>query len=205
MDKYDIDVMVATEEHVHYVPLILQTIEDAAKVRGTGIARRTQEYVENKMRERKAIIALYKDEFAGFCYIETWSHHHFVANSGLIVAEKFRGLGLATRIKLRAVELCFERFPNAKIFSLTTGAKVMKMNSDLGFKPVTFADLTEDDAFWNGCQTCVNYDVLMRTGRKMCLCTGLLYDPNDKENAANNKRLKKMFAKNNNITKKIKK
>ncbi|NCA79678.1 MAG: GNAT family N-acetyltransferase [Sphingobacteriia bacterium] len=197
MNKDEVNVVVATEEHIHFVPLILQTIENAAKVRGTGIARRTPEYVETKMHERKAIIALYHDEFAGFCYIETWSNRNFVANSGLIVAEKFRGIGLATRIKLRAIELCFECFPNSKIFSLTTGAKVMKMNSDLGFKPVTFSDLTNDDTFWKGCKTCVNYDVLTRTDRKMCLCTGLLYDPNDPENKANNERLKKLFMQSN--------
>ncbi len=188
-----IDVIVAGEEHLPYVPEILTTIENAAKIRGTGIARRNPAYVEQKMREGKAIIALCGTEFAGFCYIETWSNKNFVANSGLIVADKFRNLGLATRIKLRAVELCHERFPTSKIFSLTTGAKVMKMNTDLGFRPVTFADLTDDDAFWQGCHTCVNYDILTRTGRKMCLCTGLLYDPCDPANAENEIRLKEKF------------
>lgn len=188
-----IDVIVAGEEHLPYVPIILTTIENAAKVRGTGIARRNPAYVEQKMHEGKAIIALCGDDFAGFCYIETWSDKNFVANSGLIVADKYRNLGLATRIKLRAVELCHERYPNSKIFSLTTGAKVMKMNTDLGFRPVTFADLTSDDAFWKGCQTCVNYDVLCRTERKMCLCTGLLYDPADPANVENEKNLKEKF------------
>lgn len=194
VDGSQIRVSVATEEHLKYVHNVLETIERAAKVRGTGIARRSPEYIALKMREGKAIMALYGEEFAGFCYIETWSNKNFVANSGLIVADKFRNIGLATRIKLRAVELCFEKFPNAKIFSLTTGAKVMRMNTDLGFKPVTFADLTDDDAFWKGCETCVNYDVLMRTERKMCLCTGLLYDPHDPQNGSNNWILKGKFS-----------
>ena len=50
----------------------------------------------------------------------------------------------------------------------------MKMNSALGYKPVTFSELTDDQSFWNGCQTCKNFDVLQRTKQKMCLCTGML-------------------------------
>ena len=120
---------------------------------------------------------LFMEEFAGFCYIETWSDKKFVANSGLIVVEKFRGHGLAKRIKQKAFELSRERYPDAKIFGLTTGLAVMKINSELGYKPVTFSELTNDEAFWAGCQSCVNYDILQRTGRKYCLCTGMLFDP----------------------------
>ena len=58
----------------------------------------------------------------------------------------------------------------------------MKLNSDLGYKPVTFSELTTDESFWKGCQTCKNYDVLQRTEQKMCLCTGMLFDPKTKEN-----------------------
>ncbi|MEN8879541.1 MAG: GNAT family N-acetyltransferase, partial [Polaribacter sp.] len=75
------------------------------------------------------------------------------------------------------------KFPNAKVFSITTGLAVMKLNSDLGYKPVTFSELTDDQTFWNGCQTCKNFDILTRTERKMCLCTGMLFDPkNQNEN-----------------------
>jgi len=174
--------MVADESHVSYVQTILDTIEAAAKVRGTGIAKRTPEYVTRKMLEGKAIIALTDEgEFTGFCYIETWSNKQFVANSGLIVVDKFRGHGLAKSIKRKAFELSRERFPDAKIFGLTTGLAVMKINSELGYKPVTFSELTDDEAFWKGCQSCVNYDILQRTGRKMCLCTGMLFDPKGKD------------------------
>ena len=174
----DIEVIVAGEEHIPYVDEILDTINRAAKVRGTGIAKRSPEYVAQKMRERKAVIALSKQgEFAGFSYIESWSNKAFVANSGLIVADKFRGIGLASRIKQRIFRLSREMFPEAKIFSLTTGAAVMKMNFELGYRPVTFDELTDDAAFWRGCESCVNYDILQRNGGHKCLCTGLLYDP----------------------------
>ena len=185
-----IQIIVAGEEHIPYVEEILDTIEKAAKIRGTGIAKRSPEYVRQKMREGKAVIALCGKEFAGFCYIESWSDKHFVANSGLIVVEKYRGHGLAKRIKKFAFDLSRKRFPEAKLFGLTTGAAVMKINNELGYRPVTFSDLTDDDAFWKGCQSCVNYDVLTRTNRKMCLCTGMLYDPaehqENKEHQENN-------------------
>ena len=173
----EITVQVADTSHLKYVDTILATIEAAAKVRGTGIARRNPAYVAKKMEEGKAIIALHGEEFAGFCYIEAWSDKHFVANSGLIVVDKFRGHGLAKRIKRTAFELSRKRYPEAKLFGLTTGLAVMKINSELGYRPVPFSELTDEDAFWKGCQTCVNYDILQRTGRKMCLCTGMLYDP----------------------------
>jgi hypothetical protein len=172
-----IEVFVADERYLQYVETILETIENAAKIRGTGIARRSSDYISQKMIEKKAILALCGNQFAGFCYIETWSNKQFVANSGLIVVDKFRGLGLAKQIKQKAFELSRERYPQAKIFGLTTGLAVMKINSQLGYKPVTFSELTDDEAFWNGCKTCVNHDILQRTNRRMCLCTGMLYDP----------------------------
>lgn len=173
-----IKVVVATSEHIPYVDIILDTIEKAAKVRGTGIARRSNEYVSKKMEEGKAIIALTEEnEFAGFCYIESWGNKSFVANSGLIVVDKFRGMGLAKAIKKRAFMLSREMFPNAKIFGLTTGAAVMKINAELGYRAVTFAELTDDEAFWKGCESCVNYDILQRANRRFCMCTGMLFDP----------------------------
>lgn len=178
-DTNKIEVVVASEEHVKYVEEILDTINRAAKVRGTGIAKRSPEYVTQKMLERKAVIALCEGEFAGFSYIESWSNKEFVANSGLIVADKFRGLGLATRIKRRIFKLSREKYPDAKIFSLTTGAAVMKMNFELGYRPVTFDQLTTDPAFWKGCESCVNFDILQRNGGHKCLCVGLLYDPTE--------------------------
>ena len=174
-----IDVVVADETHEKYVDTILETISEAAKVRGTGIAKRTHEYVANKMREAKAVIALDGDKFAGFSYIETWQDKKYVTTSGLIVHPDYRGRGLAKRIKDMTFTLARTRWPHAKIFSLTSGAAVMAMNTQLGYKPVTFADLTQDEAFWKGCEGCVNVDILHRTNRKYCICTGMLYDPEE--------------------------
>lgn len=179
MNKEDITVMVADPSHEKYVDTILDTIEKAAKVRGTGIAKRTHEYVATKMKEAKAVIALYGDEFVGFSYIETWGNKQYVTTSGLIVDPKFRGLGVAKRIKDLTFTLARTRWPHAKIFSLTSGAAVMAMNTQLGYHPVTFVDLTDDEAFWRGCEGCINVDVLKRTGRKYCICTGMLYDPEE--------------------------
>jgi hypothetical protein len=184
IQEQDIDIQIASDKHLYYVETILQTIADAAKIRGTGIAKRNPDYIRTKISEGKAIIALKREEFAGFCYIESWGHEKFVANSGLIVVDKFRGQGLAKRIKRKAFELSRKRYPHAKIFGLTTGLAVMKINSELGYKPVTFSELTDDAEFWKGCQSCVNYDILMRTNRKHCLCTGMLYDPGKEEKPA---------------------
>lgn len=173
----NITVVIAKEEHIKYVQTILDTIEAAAKVRGTGIAKRTPEYLEQKMKEGKAIIALDGDVFAGFCYVESWGNRQYVANSGLIVDDRFRGHGLAKRIKQKAFALSRTMFPDAKVFGLTSGAAVMKINTELGYVPVTFAQLTDDEAFWRGCQGCVNYDVLTRTDQKYCICTAMLFDP----------------------------
>lgn len=181
-----IDILIANESHTVYASKIVEMIEDAAKKRGTGIAKRKPEYIIQKMEEKKAIIALDGNEVAGFCYIETWGHDKYVANSGLIVNEKYRGLGLSKKIKQKAFDMSREKFPEAKLFGLTTSLPVMKINSELGYRPVTFSELTDDDAFWKGCQSCVNYDILTRTERKHCLCTGMLYDPSDKKNKSKN-------------------
>jgi GNAT superfamily N-acetyltransferase len=173
----NIKVLVAGKEHVKYVDEINDAIDVASKQRGTGIARRTYEYLASKIEEGKAIIALDGETFAGFCYIETWGNKGFVANSGLIVVPEYRGYGLAKEIKRRAFQLSRKKYPDAKIFGLTTGLAVMKINHELGYKPVTFSELTDDEQFWNGCKSCVNYDILVRMERTKCLCTGMLYDP----------------------------
>jgi len=180
MNKFIITV--AKEEHLVYIPEIESAIIEAAQVKGAGIAKRSAEYLTDKISHGKAIIALDDNrKFAGFCYIESWGHDRFVANSGLIVMQEYRGKGLALKIKAEAFKLSRKAFPAAKMFGLTTSLAVMKINSALGYKPVTFSELTDDDEFWKGCQTCAYYDILFRTNRSLCLCTGMLYDP-DKEN-----------------------
>src|SRR3989338_1952649 len=242
----NISIVVANDSHVCHAATICQLMAEAAQKRGTGIAKRSPDYLQQKMLEGKAIIALANNEpigfcyieswghdkfvansgeigraawwgrggesggggslkkekggigdgsvigvqtcalpiFAlannepiGFCYIESWGHDKFVANSGLIVHENYRKTGLAKQIKTRILELSRHKFPHAKLFGITTSLAVMKINTDLGYKPVTFSELTDDDAFWKGCNGCVNMDILQRTERKLCLCTGMLLDP----------------------------
>ena len=180
METPSIIVRVATPDDIHYATTITDEMESSAKARGTGIAKRSPEYIELKMNEGKSVIATTQDgTWVGFCYIETWSHGEYVANSGLIVSPAFRKSGVAKRIKERIFELSRTLYPDAKIFGLTTGLAVMKINSDLGYEPVTYSELTQDEAFWAGCKSCVNYDILMSKDRKNCLCTAMLYDPKD--------------------------
>jgi hypothetical protein len=154
-------------------------METSAKARGTGIAKRTPAYIEQKINEGKAVIAhTHNGEWVGFCYIEVWKGE-YVANSGLIVAPAFRKDGIATQIKKRIFDLSREKYPEAKIFGLTTGLAVMKINSELAYEPVTYSELTDDEDFWAGCKSCVNYDILMSKQRKNCICTAMLYDPKD--------------------------
>jgi hypothetical protein len=170
----EFSVEIANETHQHYAVEICELIKESAKARGTGIAERKPEYIEEKMRSGKAVIALHGHTLAGFCYIETWSHGEYVANSGLIVAPQFRRFGLAKAIKKRSIELSRSKYPKAKLFGITTSLAVMKINSELGYEPVTFSELTQDDTFWNGCRSCPNYDILERQNRRMCLCTAML-------------------------------
>lgn len=177
MNKNSINIIFAQPEHADYAEQICQLIYESALQRGTGIARRSPEYISSKITGGKAVVALDGDKLVGFSYIECWGHGDYVATSGLIVDPEYRHLGLAGEIKKRTFELARMRFPFAKLFSITTSLPVMKLNTRLGYKPVTFSELTQDDEFWQGCEGCVNYDILCRNNRRMCLCTGMLYDP----------------------------
>jgi len=180
VEQNNIIIRVANSGDIHYAKIITDEMEASAKARGTGIAKRTPEYVSKKMEEGKAVIAHTPDgTWVGFCYIETWGHGEYVANSGLIVAPEFRKSGVAKAIKKRIFDLSREKYPDAKIFGLTTGLAVMKINSELGYEPVTYSELTQDEAFWSGCKSCVNYETLMSKDRKNCFCTAMLYDPKD--------------------------
>ena len=174
------EICIATSDHQNFAVIIAAEMESSAKARGTGIAKRTAPYIAEKMLEGKAVIAFNKEGiWAGFCYIETWSHGQYVANSGLIVAPEFRKSGLAKAIKKKIFALSRTTYPESKLFGLTTGLPVMKINSDLGYEPVTYSELTQDDAFWAGCKSCVNYEILLSKERKNCMCTAMLYDPKD--------------------------
>lgn len=180
METNNIIIRVANIGDIQYAKTITDEMESSAKARGTGIAKRSPDYIEKKMLEGKAVIAVTeKGEWVGFCYIEAWQHGKFVANSGLIVSPAFRKSGVAKQIKRRVFDLSREKYPDSKIFGLTTGLAVMKINSELGYEPVTYSELTDDEEFWAGCKSCVNYDILMSKERKNCMCTAMLYDPED--------------------------
>lgn len=176
----NITIRIAAPKDKKYAQTITEEMAASAAARGTGIAKRTPDYIETKIKEGKAVIAhTQTGEWVGFCYIETWSHGEYVANSGLIVAPTYRKSGVAKAIKKKIFELSRERYPNAKLFGLTTGLAVMKINSELGYEPVTYSELTQDEAFWAGCKSCVNYEILRSKDRKNCMCTAMLYDPAD--------------------------
>lgn len=177
-----VSIYFGSSKHAVYAEEICALIEKAAQQRGTGIAKRDPNYIKTKFDNENAVIALDGDKLVGFCYIEIWESKKYVANSGLIVHPDYRGLGLAKKIKAKAFELSGKKYPKSKLFGITTSLPVMKINSDLGYKPVTFSELTQDETFWRGCQSCPNYDILSRNNRKNCLCTGMLYDPQHPNN-----------------------
>lgn len=180
MEQSNIIVRIAQIGDIMYAPIITDEMATSAQARGTGIAKRSPEYVSEKIMEGKAVIAVTPGgDWVGFCYIEAWGHGKFVANSGLIVAPAFRNTGIAKKIKYKIFGLSREIYPDSKIFGLTTGLAVMKINSELGYEPVTYSELTDDENFWAGCKSCVNYDILVSKGRKNCMCTAMLYDPKD--------------------------
>lgn len=177
MNVDKITVEFARPEHAVHSEKIVNLIYESALQRGTGIAKRSPEYISSKINGGKAVVALDGERLIGFSYIECWGHGDFVATSGLIVDPEYRHLGLAAQIKKKTFELARMRFPFAKLFSITTSLPVMKLNSRMGYRPVTFSELTDDKEFWEGCRGCVNFDILQRNNRRMCLCTGMLYDP----------------------------
>ena len=186
----NIQVHIAGEAQTSFAEEICALLETSAQQRGTGIARRSPDYIRRKIESGNAIIALTDDgRLAGFCYIEIWSHGKYVANSGLVVAHEFRQFGLAKKIKRQAFDLARDKYPAARVFGITTSLAVMKINSELGYKPVTFSELTQDDDFWKGCQSCPNYDILQRCGHKMCLCTGMLAPSKIEEMEAENEKV----------------
>jgi GNAT superfamily N-acetyltransferase len=174
MAHSDFQIIVGTEQHAIYAQAICVMIEESARVRGTGIAKRDPNYIAKKLNTGNAIIALDGDRVIGFCYIETYSNANYVSNSGLIVDPEYRKHGLARLIKKATFNLARDIYPSAKVFGITTSGPVMKINSELGYIPVTFSELTQDDEFWKGCSSCPNYDILQMKERKVCLCTGML-------------------------------
>lgn len=173
-NQSDIVVTLATTKHLSYVNQIIELIALSAKERGTGRGKRTVSEISQKIRAGQAVIAISDTgKLAGFCYVAGYDNGAYFANSALVVAHEFRGCGLSRDIKIEAYRLGKKLFPNATPITITTSAAVMKLNQELGYKAVSFADITSDEQFWEGCKGCVNYDILQRTNRKNCLCTAM--------------------------------
>jgi GNAT superfamily N-acetyltransferase len=178
MEDERIIIRSAIPADVVFADQIIHEMESSAIVRGSGISKRSAASVIEKIDAGKAIVAVTESgEWVGFSYIETWDNEKFVSNSGLIVSPQHRNQGVATAIKNQVFELSRTRYPLAKVFSITSGLAIMKMNSALGFEPVTYAEIAREATFWDGCKSCVNYDVLQNKSRCNCLCTAMLFDP----------------------------
>ncbi|CAM3750349.1 GNAT family N-acetyltransferase [Flavobacterium chungbukense] len=180
----DFYIEITNSSHISWIREIAEVTHSSALARGTGISGRSAEILEKKMQCGEAVIAFALDgRWAGFAFISSWNNDLFVSNSGLIVAPEFRHTGLAKRIKRKIFDLSRQKYPEASIFSLTTGLAVMKMNHELGFEPVTYSELPNDDAFWEGCKTCINCPILVSKERKNCLCTAMLFNPKNKKSS----------------------
>jgi hypothetical protein len=178
MDEERIIVRSAIPGDIVYADQIIHEMESSAIARGSGISKRSAASIIEKIDNGKAIVAVTPNgEWAGFSYIETWDNEKFVSNSGLIVSPKHRNQGVASEIKTRIFELSRSRYPSAKVFSITSGLVIMKMNTRLGFESVTYSEVAQEPTFWDGCKSCVNYDVLQSKHRCNCLCTAMLFDP----------------------------
>lgn len=172
--SHNIIIRVATVQDLHHANTISAWYITSSKERGTGIATRSPEYLQTKIENGNGIIAFVNDQLAGFCYVEVFSSGEYVSNSGLIVTHTFRRMGLAKKIKEVAFNHARDSNPEAKVFGITTSDVVMNINSDLGYRPVSFGQLTQDEEFWKGCSSCQNYDILQRNNKKLCLCTAML-------------------------------
>jgi len=175
-------VRIATHADVRYATFIAQEMADSAKARGSGIGHRSVASLCQKIYHGDAVIAVTKSgDWVGFSYIEVWENGKFVSNSGMIVSPAYRMQGVATRIKKVIFELSRQHYPDANIFSITTGLAIMKLNSNLGFKPVTYSEITTDPAFWEKCKHCVNHETLLSKACKNCFCTAMVFDVKEEE------------------------
>ncbi len=178
MEEERIIVRLAEAGDVIFAKEITDEMEASAIARGSGISKRSPESICEKILAGKAVIALTDHgRWVGFQYIEVWENGKFISNSGLIVSPQYRHAGVATAIKKSIFNLSRSKYPNACIFSITSGLAIMKLNTQLGFEPVTYSEITHDEQFWAGCKSCVNYNVLNGKNKCNCLCTAMLFDP----------------------------
>lgn len=172
-------VRTAASDDYRYAAEIMDEMAGSAARRGTGIDVRPPEYALEKMENDLAVIAVnsQNNEWAGFCYIETWKHERYAANSGLIVSPKYRGMGISKEIKIKLFEHCRMKFPFAKLFSLTASPAVIHINKALGYKTVSYSDLLNDELFLTGCNSWVDYIDLMSNKRPGLDYQAMVFEP----------------------------
>ncbi|TWI97170.1 hypothetical protein JN11_03630 [Mucilaginibacter frigoritolerans] len=186
MEEERIIIRLAEASDVIFAKEIAYEMEASAIARGSGISKRSPELICEKILAGKAVIALTNEgRWVGFQYIEVWEDGKFISNSGLIVSPQYRNAGVATAIKNCIFNLSRSKYPNACIFSITSGLAIMKLNTKLGFEPVTYSEITHDEQFWAGCKSCINYNVLNGKNKCNCLCTAMLFDPAKANETAN--------------------
>jgi len=180
--KYTVRSAQATD--IIHASLISKTIELTNQNADNGICKRSASFLQQKILEGDAVIAVTKqNKWVGFIYLQKWNDD-FVSCCALIVHARYRNEKIAWQLKQKAVDLAKRKYPNAKLFGLTTAAAVMKINSRLGYIPVTYDQITGDQNFWNACKTCPNYQILKSKGQRNCLCTAMLLERNTERDKA---------------------
>jgi argininosuccinate synthase len=171
----NLKVRVTNYKDIIYAFTISKNIEESAILREIGIAKRDTKYIASKILEGNAVFAIFNGIIIGFSYIETFQEE-FIAHSGMIVFPTFRKKGISKCIKSSIFKLSSYKFPIANIFSITTSPPIIKINFDLNFKIVSFLEITNSYRFWDGCNSCNNYDFITNNN-KMCLCNAFLFEP----------------------------
>ena len=177
MSRNKIIVRISNASDLQYVSIIENQITESTKYPGVKMLRRSPELIAEKIILGEAVIACtLSGEWVGFSYIQPWDNATFVANCALVVAHPYRQKGIARRIKEKILDLSKKKYPGAKIFGLTASLAVMKINSSLGFHPVTYSEITQNEQYWTACQSCSNYSILESRKQKNCLCTAMVYN-----------------------------
>src|SRR3989337_749927 len=65
--QLEFQITIANESHTGFAQIICDEMAASAQARGTGIAKRSPEYIKDKMREGKAVIAFNKDGIWAGC------------------------------------------------------------------------------------------------------------------------------------------
>jgi hypothetical protein len=67
MEQQSFKILIADQSYQDFAQIICDEMESSAMARGTGIAKRSPEYIRDKMLEGKAVIAFTEDGiWAGF-------------------------------------------------------------------------------------------------------------------------------------------